>query len=172
MNIRITRCTIADLTALQSVSKDTFFETFKDQNTKENMDSYLASAFTIEKLTAELTNPYSEFYFLYVDDQVAGYLKINTEQAQTEPLGHHTLEVERIYVLNAYQKKGIGKRLMDKAVELAKKQQKTSIWLGVWEKNANAIAFYERAGFVKAGSHSFYMGDEEQFDLIMTKPLQ
>ncbi len=48
---------------------------------------------------------------------------------------------------------------------------KKKVWLGVWEKNENAIAFYNKMGFVRTGTHSFIMGDEEQKDYIMTKTL-
>ena len=56
-------------------------------------------------------------------------------------------------------------------MEIAMERKKKKIWLGVWEKNENAIAFYNKKGFVQTGAHSFYMGDEEQVDLIMTKTL-
>lgn len=60
---------------------------------------------------------------------------------------------------------------MSKAIEIAKENDKSAIWLGVWEKNENAIGFYEKSGFVQTSSHSFFMGDEEQIDLIMVKKL-
>ncbi|MEC0789915.1 GNAT family N-acetyltransferase, partial [Bacillus haynesii] len=56
-------------------------------------------------------------------------------------------------------KHGLGKYLFNKAVEIAKERNKKKIWLGVWEKNENAIAFYKKMGFVQTGAHSFYMGD-------------
>ncbi|MNW09975.1 Protease synthase and sporulation negative regulatory protein PAI 1 [compost metagenome] len=60
---------------------------------------------------------------------------------------------------------------MNKALDIAKDQNKEKIWLGVWEKNENAIKFYEKMNFVQTGTHSFYMGNEEQIDFIMTKTL-
>lgn len=87
-------------------------------------------------------------------------------------MGDELLEIERIYIRNKFQKHGLGKCLLNKAMELALEYKKTKIWLGVWEKNENAIAFYRKKGFVQTGSHSFYMGDEEQVDFIMTKTLK
>jgi diamine N-acetyltransferase len=86
-------------------------------------------------------------------------------------MGEDSLEIERIYIRSKFQKLGLGKDLMNKAIEVAVEQGKNKIWLGVWEKNENAIAFYKKSGFVPAGSHSFYMGDEEQIDFIMIKSL-
>lgn len=107
----------------------------------------------------------------FYNDEVAGYLKVNTGAAQSEPMGDEALEIERIYILEKFQKHGLGKQLFNKALEIAQEGGKGKIWLGVWEKNENAIAFYERLGFVQTGSHSFYMGDEEQIDFIMSKTL-
>lgn len=171
MDIQLIHCTTENLDALQTISRDTFYETFHEQNSEESMAAYLNTAFSSEKLTAELENRHSRFKLLYVNEELAGYLKVNIEDAQSEKLGQDTLEVERIYILSRFQKHGLGKVLMDEAIKLATEKNKNKIWLGVWEKNMNAIAFYEKAGFEKTGSHPFFMGEEEQIDFIMTKNL-
>ena len=171
MNIQLIQCTTNNLTDLQSIGRDTFYETFHDQNNTENMTAYLEGAFSTEKLTAELQNPHSLFKLLYVNEELAGYLKVNTDEAQSEKLGPDYLEVERIYILSRFHKLGLGKALMEEAIKIAKDMQKTKVWLGVWEQNSNAIAFYEKVGFQKTGTHSFFMGEEEQIDFIMTKQL-
>ncbi|MBA9088506.1 ribosomal protein S18 acetylase RimI-like enzyme [Fontibacillus solani] len=86
-------------------------------------------------------------------------------------MGDESLEIERIYIKSKFQKHGLGKYLLKKALEIAMEREKKKIWLGVWENNENAIAFYMKMGFVQTKSHSFYMGDEEQIDFIMTKTL-
>lgn len=171
MNIQLIQCTTENLDALQTISRDTFYESFYEQNSEESMTAYLNTAFSSEKLTAELQNKQSLFKLLFVNEELTGYLKVNIEEAQSEQLGHDTLEVERIYILSRFQKLGLGKVMMDEAIKLANEKNKNKIWLGVWEKNMNAIAFYKKAGFEKTGSHSFFMGKEEQIDFIMTKHL-
>lgn len=171
MTMNIIKCTLEDLQTLQEISIETFYDAFKDQNSPENMKAYLEKAFSLEQLEKELTSKFSQFLFVYFNNEVAGYLKINTNEAQTEKMGDESLEIERIYLKNRFQKHGLGKFLLNKAIEIATELNKKKIWLGVWEKNENAIAFYKRMGFVQAGSHSFIMGDEEQQDYIMTKVL-
>lgn len=171
MTINITRCKLEDLQALQTISIETFNETFKDQNSAENMKAYLEKAFTLQKHSEELSNTFSKFFFLYFNDKLAGYLKVNTDDAQSEKMGAEALEVERIYVRKEFHRLGLGTVLINKAIEIAKAKRKNQIWLGVWEKNEKAIHFYRKIGFVQTGSHSFYMGEEEQFDLIMVKTL-
>ncbi|MDR4947890.1 GNAT family N-acetyltransferase [Neobacillus cucumis] len=171
MTINLKKCTLEDLHTLQDISYETFNETFKDQNSPENMTIYLERAFNLEQLEKEIANSSSEFFFVYFNHEVAGYLKVNNNEAQSEKMGDESLEIERIYIKNQFQKHGLGKYLFNKAMELALELNKKKIWLGVWEKNENAIAFYRRMGFVQTGAHSFYMGDEEQVDFIMTKTL-
>ncbi|SOC42575.1 GNAT family N-acetyltransferase [Ureibacillus acetophenoni] len=171
MNVEIKKCNLADVLTLQQIGIETFNETFKDQNTPENMKNYLEKAFNVDQLTTELSNPFSQFFFVHVNNEVAGYLKININDAQSEKMGNDSLEIERIYLKNTFQKHGLGKLLLNKAIDIATEHKKEKIWLGVWEKNENAIAFYKNMGFAQTGTHSFHMGDEEQIDYIMMKPL-
>ncbi|ULO09010.1 GNAT family N-acetyltransferase [Paenibacillus sp. 19GGS1-52] len=171
MTINIKKCTFDDLGLLQEISVETFNETFKNQNSPKNMEVYLEKAFNLKQLEIELSYISSEFYFIYSTDVIAGYLKVNINDTQSEKMGHNSLEVERIYIRGEFHKQGLGSVLIHKAIEIAMKQNKEKIWLGVWEKNKNAITFYEKMNFVQTGAHSFYMGDEEQIDIIMTKTL-
>ena len=172
MIMTIKKCILEDLRELQKISVETFTETFKDQNSPEHLNAYLERAYNLDQLEQELANRSSQFFFVYLTQEVCGYLKVNTDEAQSEAMGADSLEVERIYVKKKFQKHGLGKQLLNKALEIARVQKKKKIWLGVWEKNENAIEFYQKKGFVQTGAHSFYMGDDEQVDLIMSKTLQ
>ncbi|MED4071780.1 GNAT family N-acetyltransferase [Priestia endophytica] len=171
MTIDIKKCTLEDSRKLQEISYETFNETFKHQNSPENMEAYLEKAFNLEQVEKELSNTSSHFFFVYVDNKIAGYLKVNTDDAQSEEMGDESLEIERIYIKNNFQKHGLGKYLFNKAIDMAMEHNKKKIWLGVWEKNENALIFYKKMGFVQTGAHSFYMGNEEQVDFIMVKTL-
>lgn len=167
----IIKCTSEHLPDLQAISRETFTETFKEQNSPEHLDAYLEKAYDQKQLALELANPESQFYFVCSGDEVAGYLKINVGETQSEEMGADSLEVERIYVKKKFHKQGLGRLLLGKAFEIAAEMGKQKVWLGVWEHNENAIAFYKKKGFVQTGAHPFYMGDDKQIDLIMTKTL-
>jgi diamine N-acetyltransferase len=171
MSINIIRCNHEDLDVLQVISIETFNDTFKEQNSPKNMKAYLDKAFNTKQLKSELSNDSSAFYFIYSDDKLAGYLKININEAQSEKMTDESLEVERIYIRKDFQKEGLGKHLMNEAIKIALLRNKKIIWLGVWEKNLKAIEFYKKNGFVQTGVHSFHMGDEEQKDLIFKRAL-
>jgi ribosomal protein S18 acetylase RimI-like enzyme len=130
------------------------------------MESYMKEAFSLEKIEAELLNEDSFFYLVEKDAEVVGYFKLNIAAAQTEAI-EDGLEVERIYILTAFQGLRIGQKMMDKVFEIAKSMGKSRLWLGVWTKNDGAIRFYERNGFRKFGEHFFSLGDELQSDFLM-----
>lgn len=165
--MHIRRITITDAEQLQQIARQTFSETFSAVNSKKNMEKYLAENLSVETLKAELGNKNSEFYFAENDDKVAGYLKINSGNAQTELQNIHSLEIERIYVLKEFQGKKVGQLLYEKAIRVAKEKNATYVWLGVWEENKRALTFYRKNGFVPFDKHVFKLGNEEQVDLMM-----
>ena len=123
-----------DVTQLQAISKQTFYETFAAVNTEENMTRYLEESFSIEKLTTELNNPDAAFYFAKQDEEVIGYLKLNTGASQTELHDSRALEIERIYVAQAFHGKKAGQLLYENAIQVAKETGMDYVWLGVWEE--------------------------------------
>jgi diamine N-acetyltransferase len=169
MKIRIKKCTINDLSLLKEIGYETYDNTFRSMNTKDTIESYLSSAFNYEKLSEELMTSGSKFYFIYADDNLAGYLKINDVPVQSDINDPKSIEIERIYVKKVFKGLGIGKQLINYVTNIAKEIGKEYIWLGVWEKNKDAISFYTKMGFKIAGKHSFKMGKELQSDLIMKK---
>lgn len=169
--INIKKITIEDLKSLQKIGRQTFFETFSTGNSDENMTTYLNESFSTTKLSEELNNKDSEFYFALDQHQVVGYLKLNSGASQTEKQDKDALEIERIYVTQEYQGKKVGQLLFEKALELAIDKNACYVWLGVWEGNAKAIQFYKKNGFVEFGQHFFQLGDDEQIDILMKKNL-
>lgn len=170
-NIVIRKAGIQDLKQLQEISTETFVQTFAEVNTKEDMEKYLSEHLSLSKLSAELNDAESDFYFAQLNDQVIGYLKTNSGAAQTELKEADGLEVERIYVLKEFKGKNVGQVLLDKAITVAHDQKAAYIWLGVWEENYRAIRFYEKNGFSVFDKHIFRLGNDEQTDLMMKRIL-
>jgi len=153
--------------SLQTISKNTFFSTYASENTKEDMDAYLTENFNIDRLQNSLLNPDSFYYFAIHEEAIIGYLKVNRGAAQTDNLLPKALEIERIYVITEFQGKGIGMLLLEKAIEKAHSLSIKILWLGVWEKNTKAIAFYKKHMFVPFANHHFMVGTDEQYDVLM-----
>ena len=169
--IEIIKVQPSDLTTLINISKQTFYDAFSHLNDPADIEAYATSAFNPDKLLAELTNPFSKFYFAMIDGHPVGYIKLNYSSAQTEFKHENAVEVERIYVLADQQGKKIGNQLLDFAINTAIESNLQYIWLGVWDKNFNAIRFYERNGFKIFDSHPFTLGTDLQTDLLMKREL-
>ena len=171
-NIKIEQINHSHIAALQQIGRQTFSETFAESNSAENMAKYLEEAYSFEKLTEELNNPNSFFYFAMLNEKVIGYLKLNMGGSQTELKDNDALEIERIYVIKDFHGKKVGQLLFDKAITIAKAQQVAYVWLGVWEENKRALQFYTKNGFVEFDQHAFVLGDEAQTDIMMKLALK
>lgn len=170
----IRKMTPLDVDLLQQISIETFTDTFGKDNSPEHLAAYLRQAYAPEKLTEELKEKETDFLLVSIDQEPAGYLKLNIGTSQSEEMDDHFLEIERIYVRKKFKHQGIGTFLLDTAIKKAKEKQKKAIWLiwlGVWEHNDAALAFYRKRGFTKYSEHVFYMGDDPQTDYLFIKQL-
>ncbi|QFP80356.1 GNAT family N-acetyltransferase [Latilactobacillus graminis] len=164
--------TTNQLAVLQAISRETFSATFGADNSPTDLNDYLDQAYSTTQLTAELEQPDSFFYFIYHHNDIAGYLKLNINKAQTEGAATDTLEIERIYIRGPFKRLGLGTQLINHALTIAAQNHKTKVWLGVWEHNTAALHFYTNLGFKQIGEHVFQLGTDAQRDLIMQKTLR
>jgi ribosomal protein S18 acetylase RimI-like enzyme len=160
----IRKATLEDAVLLSKLGAETFYETFADQNTKEDMELYLQETFTPEKISQELINPISHFFILEEDQNDIGYTKLRIDNS--------SMEIERIYVRKEFQGRKFGKTLLEHAIRQARQFNCYRIFLGVWEKNQKAINFYKSFGFQIYGSHIFLLGKDPQNDLLMELNLE
>ena len=168
MSVTLDFISIESLSKLVKLSVQTFEETFGHKNTKENMAWYFKTKMNPEQLKKELLQTNSDFYWILFRKKIIGYLKLNFNDAQTEVVNlGESFEIERIYILSNFQQKGFGKDVLSKAISLGKNKGFSYLWLGVWEQNENAIAFYTKKGFEIFNRHVFQLGNDPQTDLLM-----
>lgn len=161
-----------EVAILRDLAIQTFTETFGGHNTDEQLQEFFEQDYTLEVLGKELKSTENEVYFLRRDGGVVGYLKVNWGEDQTEQELEDSFEIQRIYILNAYQGHGLGKFLFEFALERAYASGKSWAWLGVWENNLKAQALYRKYGFEKFSEHSFAVGDLVDTDWLMKKALK
>jgi ribosomal protein S18 acetylase RimI-like enzyme len=162
--IKPARATDADLIA--DMSRETFYDTFAEFNTEDDMHKFLSEQFTKEQLIAEVNAAGNLFLIAYDDGQPAGYIFLKDAVHPHIP-NENAVEISRIYVRKSFIGKGIGKALMQAAVSHAIAEHKTFIWLGVWEHNQRAINFYTSFGFEKFAEQDFILGNDVQRDWVM-----
>ncbi len=170
--VTIVRAKEEDIPALSKLCADTFRETFSHDNTEEELQAFFDETYNHNILKSELGDSESETYLAYVEDELAGYLKVNWGDAQTERELVNAFEVQRLYVLKDYHGQGVGKALFEKALRIAESGDFDWAWLGVWEKNYKAQHFYKCYGFEKFGEHQFIVTPEKaDIDWLLKKSL-
>ncbi|MGZ3920387.1 MAG: GNAT family N-acetyltransferase [Bacteroidia bacterium] len=170
-SLKIKQVEKPDVKKLQDICLRTFSETYEHLNTPENFKKYVETNFNKARLSKELSDNNSFTYFLFLDNAIIGYLKLNIAGSQTEQVEGNSLEIERIYVLKDHHGKKLGKYLITFSLEKAASLKKEFVWLGVWEKNEKAISFYEKNGFKKFDKHTFILGNDAQTDYLYKRML-
>lgn len=156
-----------EVALLRQIAIKTFKDAFDEFNSEENMSYYVETGLSKARLTKELQNPDSSFYFAEINNKVIGYMKLNIGSAQQEFQEDNSLEIQRIYIDEAFQGQQVGQSLLDFAMQKAQQEDVEYTWLGVWEHNPGAIRFYEKNGFKAFDKHTFLMRDDVQTDLLM-----
>jgi ribosomal protein S18 acetylase RimI-like enzyme len=153
----------------------TFFESFGSDNNPEDMRKHLDSAWSVEKQLAELRNPDIDTLVLTDgtdgDSRWLGFTQLRANKLSEGVPKQGSVELWRFYVDKPFHGQGVAGGLMAGVKERARRRGATSLWLGVWERNERAKAFYAKHGFRKVGSQVFVVGSDPQTDDVMLCPL-
>lgn len=169
--VTIRRGTLEDAGLLSELGARTFAETFAADNTEEDLTAYMASSFNVAQQTSELEDPASTFLIAEVDGRAAGYAKLHDGEPEKGVEGAKPVELVRLYVSREWLGRGIGEQLMRACLDEARQTGHETIWLGVWERNQRAQAFYRKWNFRTVGEHMFPLGSDLQRDLVMERAL-
>jgi GNAT superfamily N-acetyltransferase len=170
-DVTIRRADPADAGLLADLGARTFSETFDADNTPEDMAAYLAASFSLAQQSAELADPASTFFIAEVGGVAAGYAKLHAGEPAEGVEGDRPVELVRLYVLREWLSRGVGAELMRECVDEARRAGHETMWLGVWERNGRAQAFYRKWDFRAVGEHVFQLGSDPQRDILMERAL-
>lgn len=170
--IHIRRGTRADDTLLAEMGRRTFSAAFGADNRPEDMAQYLAGAFSPEIQARELADPRSTFLIAEIGGEAAGYARLLLGPHPPAVTGRLPVELVRIYAEPAWIGHGVGSALMAACLERAAELGCDAIWLGVWQRNPRAIAFYRSWDFEVVGTQTFLLGTDPQDDFIMARPIE
>ena len=161
-----------DAEPLAALAAQSFRDAFGAENAAEDVDAYVFESFSTERLRAELLDDHNTFLLVFAREPSAapdGYAKLRRSEPDASVTGRDPVELHRLYVDRGAIGSGVGAALMRASLEAARRDGRKTLWLGVWEKNLRAIAFYERWGFETVGKHVFRLGSDDQTDLIMQR---
>lgn len=163
---------LEDAKAIKEFGTKTFHDTFAEHNNLIDIQMYLEKTFALDQVRQEIADRATTFLLIFDGSDIIGYAKLKEGDAPSGLNEERSIEIERIYAHKDFIGKKVGQLLMDHCLEIARQRSYSTIWLGVWEHNPRAIAFYEKCGFEKFGSHPFLLGTDLQTDLLMKKKLK
>jgi GNAT superfamily N-acetyltransferase len=167
----IRRGTTADAPTLAALARDTFYDTFASTNDATDMALHLDRAYGVAQQTAELTDPAVVTLLVEEGGQAVAYAQLRTGHVPECVTGPHAIELWRFYVTRDWHGRGVAQQLMERVVTEARQAGAETLWLGVWERNPRARAFYGKSGFADVGEHVFLFGTDPQTDRVMAKRL-
>jgi diamine N-acetyltransferase len=164
------RAQALDAAALAELAERTFRDTFAAVNTPENMDLHCAASFGPAIQAREISDPSLVTTIAESNRQLVGFTQLRLLHGSKAVSFSRPAELHRIYVAHERHGQGLAQELMNNALEEAARQECDGVWLGVWEKNPRALAFYRKHGFQSVGEHAFSVGHDLQRDIIMARP--
>jgi len=170
-DLSIRRAEPGDAGLLAELGARTFSETFAADNSPEDMAAYLDASFSPARQAAELADPASTFFVAEVGGLAAGYAQLHAGEPAEGVEGDKPVELVRLYVSREWLGRGVGEALMRACVDEARRAGHGTIWLGVWERNGRAQAFYRKWDFRAVGEHVFQLGSDPQTDILMERAL-
>ena len=163
------RACAPDASALAELGLRTFLETFAAQNRPEDIRAYVTRAYGEEQQLRELEDPSCTVLVGEVQDVAVAYALLRRAFSPACVISELPIEISRFYVSKELHGFGVAQDLMVLAIKTVRDLGGRAAWLGVWEKNARAIAFYRKCGFTVVGSQPFLLGTDLQTDLVMAQ---
>ncbi len=163
--------TPADIDTLSTLGARTFRETYRTISDPTEVDDYAATHFTRAKVEGWLATPASCTLIARADGVDAGYAHLRRGAVANCVEDRGAVELSRLYLLASAQGRGIGAALLRRALAAAAALGGRTLWLGVYDRNRRAIAFYEGQGFRPVGTHGFEFGGRLYTDPVMARAI-
>ncbi len=170
-SVTIRKATKEDLPAVLQVAIASYEDAFAAFNTRENMDTFYAESYTLNKFTTEYEEPHAALLVACRDEAIVGFARLRVNAEADGHLDGKAIELQRLYIHPDHQGIRAGALLIQRAIEYATTQQFDWMWLGVWERNFKAQKFYEKHSFIRFSEHIFQMGDDPQTDWLLKRRL-
>ena len=161
----------ADAAALAELAERTFNETFAADNRPEDIELHAAQAYGESQQQREILDPEIATLMVEVEGQLAGFAQLRSGTPPECVAGDDPVELWRFYIAREWHGQGIAQTLMQRVESDASARGGRTLWLGVWERNERAKAFYNKNGFTRVGSHVYLVGTDAQTDFILTRPV-
>jgi ribosomal protein S18 acetylase RimI-like enzyme len=168
-NIKIRKAVETDYKILANLGAKTFRQTYRDKVKSSDMSYYIKNIFNKNQVLKEIKDLSFTILVASKNGKAVGYAKLLKSEIPSVSKPFKGIELVRVYVLKNHQGQKIGSKLLGECAKIARKRKFRYIWLGVWEKNNEAIDFYKKSGFKLFGNCKFSFGTDIHNDLLMKK---
>lgn len=160
---------LSDAADLAKLAEATFRDTFSGQNSPENMNIHCQSSYGTEIQGKEIASPEYVTILAELNGKLVAYAQLRWTRTPSCFSAEYPGEIQRLYVDRNFHGKGLAQNLMNKCLKSFEERNTDIAWLGVWEKNPRAIAFYKKFKFEEVGEHVFPLGSDPQRDIILAR---
>ncbi len=161
-----------DAAALARLAERTFRETFGPANASQNLQAHCTATYGAEIQGREIADPRMETLVVERNGELISYAQLRWRPPPACVPGRNPAEILRFYVDRPWHGRGLARVVMSELLARASAGGAGTVWLGVWEHNPRAIAFYAKCGFREVGEHVFRVGADPQRDLILARPTE
>lgn len=165
----IRRAGSADAAALAAIGAETFTETFGHLYPSADLERFLAEAYSLQRMHADLADPAKASWLVEAEGRVIGFALAGPCALPHPDVTASCGELKRLYLLKSWQNEGLGARLFAQALAWLQRQGRRAVWIGVWSENHGAQRFYSRHGFQKVGEYGFEVGDTVDREYIFKR---
>lgn len=171
----IRKATVGDASRLTRFAAGIFRETFGPDNRASDLEAYMSEAFTVERQASEIEDAGNAIFIAETGEaagsEITGYAHLAWSEPPPDIAGPVPVELKRFYIARVCHGLGLAQQLMERVLSEARAIGARTIWLGVWEHNPRAIAFYGKFGFQRVGEHTFMLGSDPQIDWLLARGL-
>lgn len=159
-------CSWKHYALLTDIGASTFYETFSHENEKADMVAYIEKTYNLKQVEENLKQADIQYFVAYNEKQDVGYIKL-LQNVEVALLTGKVIELEKIYVRKPLQGSGVASLLMQQAINFAKENGANHLFLGVWQENERALAFYKKFGFEIFATRNFMLGKRKCDDFLL-----
>lgn len=167
--MRIRRATPDDAAAVTRIAAATFCETFGHLYREQDLQAFLAEAYSLERARIVLAHPNYALWLVEHEGAAVGHAAAGPCGLPHTDVQPGDGELKRLYLLRSHQNSGWGSRLFETALAWLERDGPRTLWIGVWSENVGAQRFYARYGFEKVGTYEFPVGQTRDLEFILRR---
>jgi len=166
-DIEIRAAAMENAVTLSDVGCASFKAAYEGTAGADDLLCHLETYFSVTAIQKELVKSDRRYLMASIAAEATGFVKIRDGEQPVAIPGSNALELQQVYVLPDKQRLGVGRRLIEAVVDIARSEDADGLWLSVWRDAPWAVNAYRKNGFEVVGTAAFRLGKTRYEDLLM-----